>query len=140
MTQPGLQRHLGLTSAILLVVGSVIGSGIFMKPLVISQALPDATWILGAWAVLGFVCLCGALAYGELGAMFPQAGGQYAFLREAYGPFVAFLYGWCLLLVITRGRWLPCASRSPRTSIASYRCRRGHGSPLPLPWCCCLRR
>jgi len=103
MTQPGLQRHLGLTSAILLVVGSVIGSGIFMKPLVISQALPDATWILGAWAVLGFVCLCGALAYGELGAMFPQAGGQYAFLREAYGPFVAFLYGWCLLLVINTG-------------------------------------
>lgn len=99
----GLQRHLGLTSAVLLVVGSVIGSGIFMKPLDISQALPDTMWILGAWAVLGLVCLCGALAYGELGAMFPQAGGQYAFLREAWGPFVAFLYGWCLLLVINTG-------------------------------------
>ncbi len=103
MQRASLQRHLGLGSAVLLVVGSVIGSGIFMKPLDISRSLPDETWILGAWAVLGVICLFGALAYGELGAMFPQAGGQYAFLREAYGPFVAFLYGWCLLLVINTG-------------------------------------
>ena len=103
MSQPPLQRHLGLWSAVLLVVGSVIGSGIFMKPLDISRSLPDETWIFGAWAALGVICLFGALAYGELGAMFPQAGGQYAFLRETYGPFVAFLYGWCLLLVINTG-------------------------------------
>ncbi|NRA96447.1 MAG: amino acid permease [Planctomycetes bacterium] len=103
MSQPVLQRHLGLWSAVLLVVGSVIGSGIFMKPLDISRSLPDEGWIFGAWAALGVICLFGALAYGELGAMFPQAGGQYAFLREAYGPFIAFLYGWCLLLVINTG-------------------------------------
>lgn len=103
MSQPSLQRHLGLWSAVLLVVGSVIGSGIFMKPLDISRSLPDEGWIFGGWAVLGVICLFGALAYGELGAMFPQAGGQYAFLREAYGPFIAFLYGWCLLLVINTG-------------------------------------
>ena len=82
-------------SAVLRGVGSVIGSGIFMKPLEISRSRPDETWIFGAWAALGVICLFGALAYGELGAMFPQAGGQYAFLRETYGPFVAFLYGWC---------------------------------------------
>jgi APA family basic amino acid/polyamine antiporter len=94
---------MGLGSAVLLVVGSVIGSGIFLKPRDIARFLPDETWILGAWAVLGFVCLCGAFAYGELGGMFPEAGGQYAFLRETYGRFVAFLYGWCLLLVINTG-------------------------------------
>ncbi|HMS15429.1 MAG TPA: amino acid permease [Planctomycetota bacterium] len=100
---PQLKRLLGLRSAILLVVGSVIGSGIFLKPLQISQNLPSEGWILAAWAILGLVCLCGAFAYAELGAMFPEAGGQYAFIREAWGRFPAFLYGWTLMLVINSG-------------------------------------
>jgi APA family basic amino acid/polyamine antiporter len=87
----------------MITVGSVIGSGIFLKPLVVAQNLPSAEWVYGVWAVLGIVCLCGAFAYGELGAMMPEAGGQYAFLREAYGRFVGFMYGWVLLLVINTG-------------------------------------
>lgn len=98
-----LRRTLGLTSGIMVTVGSVIGSGIFLKPFTIALALPDPTWILGLWAAIGVVCLLGAFAYAELGAMLPEAGGQYAFLREAWGPFPAFLYGWCLLLVINTG-------------------------------------
>ena len=103
MSAPTLKRHLGLLSATMVVVGSVIGSGIFYKPLDIAQSMPDVPSILACWAVLGVICLFGAFAYGELGAMLPEAGGQFAFLREAYGPFVAFLYGWCLLLVINTG-------------------------------------
>jgi basic amino acid/polyamine antiporter, APA family len=94
---------MGLMSATMVVVGGVIGSGIFLKPLVIAQSLPDAAWIHGCWIVLGVVCLLGALCYAELGAMVPEAGGQYAFLRESFGPFPAFLYGWCLCLVINTG-------------------------------------
>ena len=78
---PGhLQRRLGLTSAISITVGAVIGSGIFLKPLVIAQSLPSVTWIFMLWFALGIVCLCGAFAYAELGSMFPDAGGQYVFL------------------------------------------------------------
>jgi APA family basic amino acid/polyamine antiporter len=98
-----LQRRLGLPSAISITVGAVIGSGIFLKPLSVAQALPDAAWIYALWAGLGVVCLFGAFAYAELGAMFPEAGGQYAFLREGWGRFVAFLYGWTFFWVINAG-------------------------------------
>ncbi|MBI1853260.1 MAG: amino acid permease, partial [Planctomycetes bacterium] len=101
--EPELRRSLGLVSAVTIVVGGVIGSGIFLKPLDISRSLPSPAWIYGIWAVLGAVCLFGAFAYAELGTMFPEAGGQYAFLREAYGKFTAFLYGWCFLFVINSG-------------------------------------
>ena len=94
---------MGLGTATMVVVGGVIGSGIFLKPLRVAQSLPDATWIHGCWIVLGVVCLLGALCYAELGALLPEAGGQYAFLRESFGPFPAFLYGWCLFLVINTG-------------------------------------
>ena len=70
-----LARRLGLTSAVMITVGSVIGSGIFLKPLVIAQALPSEAWIHGCWILLGIVCLFGAFAYAELGAMLPEAGG-----------------------------------------------------------------
>src|SRR5262245_48208474 len=79
-----LQRRLGLASAISITVGSVIGSGIFLKPLSISQSLPGVGWIYLLWIALGAVCLFGAFAYAELGTMFPEAGGQYAFLREGW--------------------------------------------------------
>jgi APA family basic amino acid/polyamine antiporter len=103
MEQPELKRSLGLTSAIAIVVGGVIGSGIFLKPYDIACSLPGPAWVFGCWIGLGVVCLFGAFAYAELGALLPEAGGQYAFLREAWGRFPAFLYGWCLFLVINTG-------------------------------------
>lgn len=90
-------------SAISITVGAVIGSGIFLKPLGVAQALPSEAWIHTLWLGLGIVCLCGAFAYAELGAMFPEAGGQYAFLREGWGRFVGFLYGWTFFWVINAG-------------------------------------
>jgi basic amino acid/polyamine antiporter, APA family len=98
-----LQRRLGLTSAVSITVGAVIGSGIFLKPLIVAQALPSEMWIYIFWVGLGLVCLCGAFAYAELGAMLPQAGGQYAFLREGWGRFISFLYGWTFFWVINAG-------------------------------------
>ena len=98
-----LQRRLGLVSAVSITVGAVIGSGIFLKPLPVAQSLPNEPWIFLFWIGLGLVCLFGAFAYGELGAMFPEAGGQYAFLREAWGQATAFLYGWVFFWVINSG-------------------------------------
>jgi basic amino acid/polyamine antiporter, APA family len=98
-----LQRRLGLTSAVSITVGAVIGSGIFLKPLKVAQSLPSEEAIYLMWVGLGLVCLFGAFAYAELGAMFPQAGGQYAFLREGWGRFVSFLYGWTFFWVINAG-------------------------------------
>lgn len=98
-----LQRRLGLVSAISITVGAVIGSGIFLKPLDVAQSLPSEAWIHALWVGLGVVCLFGAFAYAELGAMFPEAGGQYAFLREGWGRFTAFLYGWTFFWIINAG-------------------------------------
>ena len=110
-----LQRRLGLTSAISITVGAVIGSGIFLKPLVIAQSLPSVTWIFMLWFSLGIVCLCGAFAYAELGSMFPDAGGQYVFLREAWGEEAAFLYGWVFFWGINSGTMAALA-----TAFADY--------------------
>jgi APA family basic amino acid/polyamine antiporter len=100
---PELKRALGPISAIAITVGGVIGSGIFLKPWQIAQDLPDERAIFLCWAALGLTCLFGTFAYSELGCMFPQAGGQYAFLRESWGRFTAFLYGWCFFWVINSG-------------------------------------
>jgi APA family basic amino acid/polyamine antiporter len=98
-----LQRRLGLTSAVTITIGAVIGSGIFLKPLSVAQALPSESAIYLMWVGLGLVCLFGAFAYAELGAMLPEAGGQYAFLREGWGRCVSFLYGWTFFWVINAG-------------------------------------
>src|SRR5262249_57821397 len=84
-------------------VGAVIGSGIFLKPLPVARSMPSEGWIYLLWVGLGLVCLFGAFAYAELGSMFPEAGGQYAFLREGWGRFVSFLYGWTFFWVINAG-------------------------------------
>ncbi|WP_045223805.1 APC family permease [Methyloterricola oryzae] len=110
-----LKRRLGLTSAISITVGAVIGSGIFMKPLSVAQSLPSEGWIFALWIGLGLVCLFGAFAYAELGAMFPEAGGQYAFLREGWGPAVGFLYGWVFFWAINSGTMAALA-----TAFAEY--------------------
>jgi APA family basic amino acid/polyamine antiporter len=86
-----------------MVVGGIIGSGIFFTPAEVARALPSGTWILGVWAIGGVVALAGALAYAELGAMMPDAGGGYVYIREAFGSLAAFLCGWMTLLLISTG-------------------------------------
>ena len=86
-----------------MVVGGIIGSGIFFTPAEVARALPTGGWILAVWAIGGVVALAGALAYAELGAMMPDAGGGYVYIREAFGPLWAFLCGWMTLLLIATG-------------------------------------
>jgi basic amino acid/polyamine antiporter, APA family len=91
---PGFLRRLNVLDTSLLVVGAVIGSGIFMTPGIIAAGLPSPGLFLLVWIAGGLITLCGALTFAELGAMHPQAGGQYIYLREAYGPGASFLFGW----------------------------------------------
>lgn len=100
---PGLLRRLGLFDAVMLVMGGIVGSGIFINPYVVAQQVHTPFLILGAWAAGGAVALAGAFVYAELAARRPQVGGQYAYLREAFHPSVAFVYGWVLLLVTQTG-------------------------------------
>lgn len=100
-----LQRRLGLWSAVAVLVGSTIGSGIFRTPSGVAQLVGDVPLFFGAWVVGGLVVLCGALTYGELAASFPRSGGIYVFLREAWGPLPAFLFGWAELLIIRPGAY-----------------------------------
>ena len=98
-----LVKGLGLTSATMLVIGSMIGSGIFIVSAEIAREVDSPALLIGAWAVAGFMTIVAALSYGELAAMMPRAGGQYVYLREALGPLWGFLYGWTLFLVIQTG-------------------------------------
>lgn len=100
---PKLARRLGLFDATMIVMGGIIGSGIFMNPYVVAQQVHTPFLILGAWAFGGLIALAGAFVYAELAERRPHTGGQYAYLREAYHPSVAFLYGWALLLIIQTG-------------------------------------
>jgi len=100
---PELVKGLGLTSATTLVMGSMIGSGIFIVSAEIAREVNSPGLLILAWAVTGFMTIVGALSYGELAAMMPQAGGQYVYLRESLGPLWGFLYGWTLFLVIQTG-------------------------------------
>lgn len=98
-----LVRGLGLLDATMIVVGSMIGSGIFITSAESSRLVGAPGWLLVAWALAGVLTITGALCCAELAAMWPRAGGQYVFLREAYGPSLGFLFGWSLLLVIQTG-------------------------------------
>src|SRR5579859_6456213 len=100
---PQLVQGLGLTSATTLVMGSMIGSGIFIVSAEIAREVNSPALLIGAWLVTGFMTIVGALSYGELAAMMPKAGGQYVYLRESLGPLWGFLYGWTLFLVIQTG-------------------------------------
>jgi APA family basic amino acid/polyamine antiporter len=99
----GFVKALTLTDATMLVAGSMIGSGIFIVSADIARTLRSPALLLAAWGLTGVITLLGALAYGELAAMYPRAGGQYVFLREAMGPAAGFLYGWTLFVVIQTG-------------------------------------
>ena len=99
----GFKRELGLLDSTMIVVGSMIGSGIFIVSADIARTVGGGGWLLAAWLITGALTLAAALSYGELAGMMPQAGGQYVYLREAYNPLVGFLYGWTLFLVIQTG-------------------------------------
>lgn len=101
--QPQLIRGLGFYSSLSVVMGAVIGSGVFLVASDITKSVGSPFWGLSAWVVAGLVSFIGGLIFAELGAMYPKAGGQYVYLREAFHPLVGFLYGWCLFLVIQAG-------------------------------------
>ena len=97
------KQSLGLIDATMIVAGSMIGSGIFIVSADMLKDLGSAGWLIGAWVITGFMTLTAALSYGELSSMFPKAGGQYVYLKEAYNPFIGFLYGWSFFAVIQTG-------------------------------------
>jgi APA family basic amino acid/polyamine antiporter len=103
MHRAELPRELGLVDATAIVIGTVIGSAIFLVPSAVARSLPSGGWILLLWSLSGVLSFFGALAYAELGAMIPATGGDYVYLREAYGPLAGFLSGWAIFLVMRSG-------------------------------------
>jgi basic amino acid/polyamine antiporter, APA family len=101
--QENFKRELGLFDGTMLVVGSMIGSGIFIVSADIARQVGSAGWLIAIWLLSGIITMIAAVSYGELSAMFPKAGGQYVYLQEAYGKLIAFLYGWSFFTVIQTG-------------------------------------
>ena len=97
------KKSLNLFDSTAIVAGSMIGSGIFIVSADVSRLLGSPGWLMIAWLLAGFLTICAALSYGELAAMFPKAGGQYVYLKEAYNPLIGFLFGWTMFLVIQTG-------------------------------------
>ena len=116
--EAGLERRLGPGTAVAFVVGEIVGVGIFLTPAEMAKALGSPFWILVVWLTVGGAALSGALCYGELAGRWPEAGGGYVYLREAYGPGLAFLYGWKSLLVMDPG--LTAALAAGIAQYASY--------------------
>jgi len=124
------RRALGPFDATMVVIGGIIGSGIFINPYIVAQRLDSPALVLAAWALGGLIALAGALAYAELGALFPRAGGQYVYLRDGWHPLAGFLYGWALLLLIESG-----AVAAVAITFATYALRlvgRTDVAPVPL--------
>src|SRR3954465_14201515 len=103
MTETKFKPVLGLRDATMIVAGSMIGSGIFIVSADISRNVGSSGWLVAVWLITGFMTITAAVSYGELSGMFPKAGGQYVYLKEAYNPLVAFLYGWSFFAVIQTG-------------------------------------
>lgn len=122
-------RRIGLFSGTMLVVGGIIGSGIFLNPAIVAQRVGSARLIMLTWALGAGVALLGAFIFAELGARRPAAGGGYVYLREAFGPLPAFLYGWALLLAIATG-----AAAAVAVTFASYAAPLLGMSPGAEPW------
>jgi len=123
------RRALGPFDATMVVIGGIIGSGIFINPYIVAQRLDSPALVLAAWAAGGAIALAGAFAYAELGAIFPRAGGQYVYLRDGYHPLAGFLYGWALLALIESG-----AIAAVAIAFASYALRlAGHPDLTPAP-------
>lgn len=102
-TDAGLLKAIGLPSAVLLVIGNVIGSAIFLTTGVMAESIPSVTLLIAAWAAGGVLALFGGLTYAEMGSMYPHSGGLYLFLKEAYGDVWGFLFGWAGMLVVLTG-------------------------------------
>src|SRR5687768_15966471 len=102
-SSPSFKPTLGLLDATMIVAGSMIGSGIFIVSTEMTTYVGSAGWLILAWVLTGFLTLTAAISYGELSSMFPKAGGQYVYLREAFNPLTGFLYGWSLFAVIQTG-------------------------------------
>src|SRR6476469_7281825 len=107
MQDPSIQKNFkqsfSLLDATMVVAGSMIGSGIFLVSADMTRTVGSAGWLILLWVVTGVLTLIAALSYGELSAMFPKAGGQYVYLKEAYNSLIAFLYGWSFFAVIQTG-------------------------------------
>ena len=103
LKQPQMKHELGLLDGTMLVAGSMIGSGIFIVSADITRNVGSAGWLIAVWLITGFMTLTAALSYGELSGMFPKAGGQYVYLKEAYNKLIGFLYGWSFFAVIQTG-------------------------------------
>src|SRR5580692_9812899 len=97
------RKALGLFDSVMIVAGVMVGSGIFIVSAEMSREIGSAGWLLVAWLITGVLTVAGALTYGELAAMMPDAGGMYVYLREAFSPICGFLYGWTLWTVIQSG-------------------------------------
>jgi APA family basic amino acid/polyamine antiporter len=124
------RRALGPFDATMVVIGGIIGSGIFINPYIVAGRLDSSALVLAAWAAGGLIALAGALAYAELGALFPRAGGQYVYLRQGLHPLAGFLYGWALLAIIETG-----AIAAVAITFATYALRlvgRQGAWPVPL--------
>jgi APA family basic amino acid/polyamine antiporter len=124
------KRELGLFDATMVVIGGIIGAGIFLSPGVVAQRLDTPLLVLAAWGAGGLIALAGAFSYAELGAIFPKAGGQYVYLRDGLHPLMGFMYGWALLLVIETG-----AIAAVAIIFASYALRiagASEGAQVPL--------
>ena len=124
------RRALGPFDATMVVIGGIIGSGIFINPYIVAGRLDSTMLVLAAWAAGGAIALAGAFAYAELGAIFPKAGGQYVYLRDAFHPLAGFLYGWALLALIESG-----AIAAVAITFATYTLRlvgRPEAAPVPL--------
>ena len=123
------RRALGPFDATMVVIGGIIGSGIFINPYIVAQRLDSGVLVLAAWAAGGAIALAGAFAYAELGALFPRAGGQYVYLREGLHPLAGFLYGWALLALIESG-----AIAAVAITFATYALRLvGNPGAAPVP-------
>jgi len=132
--ESGFIRGLGLFDSTMIVVGSMIGSGIFIVSADISRQTGSTGGLLLAWVITGILTVSAALSYGELAAMMPKAGGQYIYLRESYSPLWGFLYGWTLFLVIQTGTIAAVVSHLRASSVSSFLLfRPPHGSSRPYP-------
>jgi APA family basic amino acid/polyamine antiporter len=124
------RRALGPFDATMVVIGGIIGSGIFINPYIVAQRLDTSLLVLAAWFAGGLIALAGAFAYAELGALFPKAGGQYVYLRDGLHPLLGFMYGWALLLLIESG-----AIAAVAITFATYALRLvggAEGAAVPL--------
>jgi APA family basic amino acid/polyamine antiporter len=122
-----LRREIGLFGAVMLVIGGIVGAGVFRNPAVVAGVLHSPVLILGSWALGGVVALLGAFVYAELAARMPETGGEYAYLTRAYGPLMGFLFGWTSLLVVQAG------GMAAVTLIFAQYFRTLTGWPIPEP-------